>query len=50
MKKKFITNLGKVQAFGEPCRGWLLFGCLYAFSSTARKRLILDLNLSEYYE
>lgn len=47
MSKKFITKLGKVQAFGEPCLGWVVCGCLYVFKSTARKRIIIDLNLTE---
>lgn len=44
---KFIRKFGKVNAFGEPCQGWLLCNCIYIFSSTARKRVIIDINLTE---
>ena len=44
---KIISKLGKVHAFGEPCKGWLLCNCIYIFSSTARKRVIIDINLAE---
>ena len=44
---RFLSKLGKVQAFGEPCRGWLLCNFIYIFSSTARKRVIIDINLTE---
>lgn len=44
---KFISKLGKVHAFGEPCQAWLLCNCIYIFSSTARKRVIIDINLTE---
>lgn len=44
---KFISKLGKVQAFGEPCHGWLLCNFIYIFKSTARKRIIIDVNLTE---
>lgn len=44
---KFISKLGKVHAFGEPCQGWLLCNFIYIFSSTARKRMIIDINFTE---
>ena len=44
---KILYKLGKVQAFGEPCQGWLLCNCIYIFKSTARKRVIIDINFSE---
>ena len=44
---KIISKLGKVHAFGEPCKGWLICNCIYIFSSTARKRVIIDINLTE---
>lgn len=44
---KFISKLGKVQAFGEPCQGWLLCNFIYIFKSTSRTRVIIDINLTE---
>lgn len=44
---KILSKLGKVHAFGEPCQGWLLWNCIYIFRSTARKRVIIDVNFSE---
>lgn len=45
---KIISKLGKVHAFGEPCQGWLLCNCIYIFKSTARSRVIIDINLTEF--
>lgn len=44
---KILSSLGKVHAFGEPCNGWLVCGFVYVFKSTARKRVIIDINLTE---
>lgn len=46
--KRILTKLGMVNAFGEPCNSWLLCNCIYIFSSTARKRVIIDINLTEF--
>lgn len=45
---KILSKLGKVHAFGEPCKGWLLCNCIYIFKSTARTRVLIDINLTEF--
>lgn len=34
---KFISKLGKVHAFGEPCQGWL-FAIVSTYSVAQRER------------